>query len=417
MLHKIRNTYQSDFFRHNVVFFIGSLVVAVLNYLYHPIISRLLSVEEFGEVQVLFSILAQVSIPLSIGSLMALNLFANKHTEHSTEVKQVSLLMAYVTGGIALALIFFAPALRESLTLSSSVGIVLVAFAVLLSFFSLFAQSGLQATHRFGQVSAVNALTAGGKLLGAFALVSVGYGVYGAMGGFIIANCIALVYAWHVAPNFRSIPTFGRLTLTPELRRELRYGLVVLAGTGYITFMTTADTVFVKYFFDPETAGYYAGVSIVARIIFFGTSSIAGVLLAHVALRATRSENLRVLTQGLALTALLGGIGVALFSAFPHFITRLFLGQTYDTMAHLLPALALMVCIVSLTNVCVSYSIALRDTTLITVSILGIISTGILMVVLPTTPLGFVYSFLGGSILTLIYMVYDIYAKHKLPKP
>ena len=92
---------QDDFLRHNLIFFIGSIIVAVLNYLYHPIMSRMLSVEDFGEVQVLFSILGLVAVPLGIFNIIALNLYTNNNSYESPVVQQFSLLTAYVAGSTA----------------------------------------------------------------------------------------------------------------------------------------------------------------------------------------------------------------------------------------------------------------------------------------------------------------------------
>jgi O-antigen/teichoic acid export membrane protein len=74
MLHRARS---SVFLRHNAIFFIGSVAVGLLNYLYYPVIGRLLSPVAFGEVQTLISLFLQVAIFLMVLGLVTINIVAN----------------------------------------------------------------------------------------------------------------------------------------------------------------------------------------------------------------------------------------------------------------------------------------------------------------------------------------------------
>ncbi len=63
---KIKALADDRFVKNNVIFFFGSMGVAFLSYLYHPILGRIMKVEDFGEVQTLLSLVTQVSVPLGI---------------------------------------------------------------------------------------------------------------------------------------------------------------------------------------------------------------------------------------------------------------------------------------------------------------------------------------------------------------
>ncbi len=73
----VRTLRESTFVRHNAIFFAGSLSIGLLNYLYYPVIGRLLHPNSFGEVQVLFSLFAQISIFFGILGLITINITAN----------------------------------------------------------------------------------------------------------------------------------------------------------------------------------------------------------------------------------------------------------------------------------------------------------------------------------------------------
>ncbi|MBP6931477.1 MAG: hypothetical protein KBB62_02010, partial [Candidatus Pacebacteria bacterium] len=50
------------FFRQYAIYFTGSMVVAFLNYVFHPLLGRLLSPSDFGDIQALISLIAQSAI-------------------------------------------------------------------------------------------------------------------------------------------------------------------------------------------------------------------------------------------------------------------------------------------------------------------------------------------------------------------
>ncbi len=53
------------FLRHNAIFWSASLFVSFLNYLYYPVLGRLLDPTSFGETQTIISIFTQVDRFLS----------------------------------------------------------------------------------------------------------------------------------------------------------------------------------------------------------------------------------------------------------------------------------------------------------------------------------------------------------------
>ena len=320
---------QDDFLRHNLIFFIGSIIVAVLNYLYHPIMSRMLSVEDFGEVQVLFSILGLVAVPLGIFNIIALNLYTNNNSYESPVVQQFSLLTAYVAGSTAVLLLILAPFITSLLQLSGITEILIVAGIIVISALTIFGRAHLQATHRFAITSVANAISAGGKLVAAIALVYLGFNVTGAIGGLFIASIGSFLYIQFYAKKFIAFPSFKLLRLTPELRNEIGFGFIVLCGTGLITFLTMADIIFAKYLFTPEIAGLYSGISVVGRIVLFLTASITGVLLTHVKINHSVTENRKFLRKGLILTALIGGPALLLMVLAPKIVVSTLIGYLY----------------------------------------------------------------------------------------
>ena len=67
----------NQFLRHNAVFFAGSVAVGALNYLYYPVLGRLLEPGTFGEVQTLVSLFLQLGVFLTVLSMVIVNIVAN----------------------------------------------------------------------------------------------------------------------------------------------------------------------------------------------------------------------------------------------------------------------------------------------------------------------------------------------------
>src|SRR5688500_11834357 len=65
------------FLRHNAIFFVGSIAVGALNYVYYPILGRLLEPAAFGEVQTLISLFLQLTTFLMVLSIVTVNVVAN----------------------------------------------------------------------------------------------------------------------------------------------------------------------------------------------------------------------------------------------------------------------------------------------------------------------------------------------------
>ena len=68
------------FLRHYAIYFSWSMVVAALNYFFYPILSRMLSPSDFGDVQVFISLITQAGILFGAFTIVAVNITANTCT-------------------------------------------------------------------------------------------------------------------------------------------------------------------------------------------------------------------------------------------------------------------------------------------------------------------------------------------------
>jgi O-antigen/teichoic acid export membrane protein len=180
---------------------------------------------------------------------------------------------------------------------------------------------------------------------------------------------------------------------------ELKYALLVLTCSLAITGLYSVDIVVVKHYFDPHTAGLYAGISAVARIVFFLTVSVTQVLMPAVRINQDAKHNSSVLFKSLILLTVVGGSVLVIFWFAPSFVISRLMGDGYSAYANLLPRLSLFVFIISILNLFVTYHMALRRYGIALVSVIGVAASMVMLAENHSTLVAVVNSLLYGSLM------------------
>lgn len=407
----IKRLRRNSFLRHNAIFFFGSVVVGLLNYLYYPILGRLMPPTGFGEVQTLVSFFLQLSIFLSVLGLVTVNVAANyDNAERRNRVIFELERIALVAGLFLLVMSFVASHwLQGFFRFDSAVPFVVLAIAIFVTIPFTFRGAFVRGRHGFGVASLSNIIASAIKIIASIGLVVLGFGTAGAIWGLAIAQFVAFIYIAYWARNMglRQAPE-TRWRSRPDmelLAPELRYAGMVLVTSLLITLQFSIDILVVKHYFDAHTAGLYAGVATVARVLFFVTGSVSQVLMPSVKMRNTAGENRTLLLRSLALVAVTGLPVLALFIAVPGFVVHLLMGQTYTEFANLLPMLGLAIFVVSIVNLLVSYYMALRRYAIAPIVVVGAVVTYILMIQQHTNLAAIVQSLLIGGITMIVLII------------
>lgn len=407
---RITHIAQDSFWRHNAVFLAGSLLVAGVNYLYYPVTGRLLPVESFGEVQVAFTIFGLFSIMLIAVQAAAISITANTPTQRAKKtVAQFELVCLRVGILFGLFLALSSPLLSSWLKFDNPTPFILIGIALIISVFLNFRTAVLQGTKHFFQVSLAGLIASFGKLLFGSFFIGVGFSSFGALTGFILAQLLALLYAIHASGIGNNLlQQIVRALVTPFsqiFRTHRRYIISFVAASSLVTFLYTADTIVVKLLFDPATAGEYAGVAAIAKIVFFATASITGVLLASVGKSYRAAESRQRLLRSLALIGIIGGSCLVIFGLFPNQVIQLLIGEKYLPFAQYLPLLALTVFIVSMLNLFTNYQLAHHRYQIVWNLLTGALVVVIGLILFHNSIEGVVICFLVGSSTSLICFV------------
>lgn len=367
---------KDKFIKNNIIFFIGSIAVAVLNYAFHPIMSRMMSVEDFGEVQTLISMTYLVNSISIIFGTIAVNIVVNRDessNEHIKVLSQLYKLSLYIIGVFAFGIVVFSPYLKTVLQFESGLPFFPLAVGMLVGIPFIFYSAYLRGIKKFGVMSITGIIASAGKILFAVALILLGLHVVGAVSAFALATFSAFLYAFYKSRGKFKLSWQEQFVYSEQMKKELSYGILIFFSLGYITFLYTSDVIMVKYFFVPETAGLYSGIATIARIIFFATASVAGVILATIKIKGTYEENSLIMKKALIIIMGMGVVAMGAFYFFPSLIISILIGEKYLPLTSLLPLAGFYIFLTSLINLFYAYFLAIRDGRLIVISTIGFV--------------------------------------------
>jgi len=408
MKNMFNKVFQDKFLRHNFIFFCGSILVAFFNYLYHPILSRMMDIESFGEVQALISLFLLFSMVIGVFRTIVINIVAN--AQEIKEKQELILMLQkvglYVVSSFSLLIIILSSQLKLFFNFGSIYPFISLAVLLVLSLFFTFRSAILQALHRFVEVSIANIYLSAGRLIFAVLLVYIGWASFGAITAIVLSQFLALIYVYLKTSNHLMTLAKAKVKITSQIKKELSYALLVFSATLCITFLYSADVIIIKHYFPADQAGFYSGIATIARIIFFITGSVAGVLISHIKIENPDKENKKTLKKSLFLVGGLGGVALLTFLVFPDIVIKVLIGQKYLEYANLLPRLSLLLFLVSVINVFFFYYLALRKYFLAVIAILSPLLVIVLSYFRHDSLLEIINNFLWVSALILITLLF-----------
>lgn len=404
-------------FRNYILFFVGSIGIAFLNYIFHPILGHLLAPADFGELQAFIALVGQSAIIFGAFSVVTVNITANTDDVRErnailSELQKIALVAGFF---VLCILLLTLSSVQEFFNFNSSFVLLALAASLPLSAMSTFRNGFLQGSGDFTRLSIGGVLSAGSKIIFAVALFYFGFGVTGSILGIVLASSVSFVYLLYVTRNSLELKLKSDVLAlkSGSVKKELKYGVLVFFATSLIIVLYTTDVLIAKRSFTSEEAGLYSGISAIAKIIFFAIAPIAGILLSVIKVKNSYNENITILGKALAVAVTIGTVGVFTFYLFSGTIVKLMIGEAYVPYAHLLPEIGIVMFLASILNILLTYYLALRRYFLIIPSILGIAVVGVLLLVRQSSVLDMLKN-LTIIILISITILLIAYAKDHL---
>ncbi|MBU4216800.1 oligosaccharide flippase family protein [Candidatus Parcubacteria bacterium] len=409
----IKRVLRDEFVKNNIVLFVGSVMVAFLNYLYHPVLGRMMNVADFGEVQVIISLFMLTGVLGGVIKNVIVNITANKEEGDNQEevVLMLGKLSLYAVLLFSFLMIVFSGHLRRELNFHSDWPF--IALAVIVSWSMAFnvRLAVLQGLNKFLEISVSGAIVSLGRLIFAVIFVYIGWSSFGAIFGLLLAQVLAFYYVFLKTRQQLKLNAGKHIQIDGRIKKELWYGLSILISSFAVTFLYTFDVVLVKYFFSANEAGLYSGIATVGRIIFFLTASISMVLLSAVKIDKSKKDNLKTLSKGLLLTIGLGGATLLTFYLFYDMVVGLLIGSKYLLFSKYLFKLGILSFLASIVNLIFVYFFALRNKQIIFPSLLAPLFVLILTLFNHDTIMSVINNFIFGGVFVLTALLSLLYVE------
>src|SRR4030042_6567944 len=280
---------KSRFIKDNFIFMASTVLGGMLGYFFHFVVSRKLSVAEYGELQ------AITSLSLIFGVLSsALSYFIIKYSSvlasHGDRGGQAGFLSfltkKFKNPGFGVFVLYLAltPFLKIILHLKDYLGLIAIGFAVIFSVYSAVYVNSLQGWKKFLPVGVIGVSATALKLASGWALAS----AFPAASIVSFSILISAVLGWFLSKLYSRYewPADKTGAVSNNWREKYFSGDNFRKSFASILFFSLAlaaasnlDIIVVKSLTAPETAGYYAALSVLGKIILWLNLAVIGVLL------------------------------------------------------------------------------------------------------------------------------------------
>ncbi|MFH1225915.1 MAG: oligosaccharide flippase family protein [bacterium] len=384
MNHFIQQLKTSTVVRNSAILFIGTMIFNILNYVYHLVMSRMLSTNDFGELESLFALIYLLVVPATALMTVAMRFSSIYKAENNLAktrlfLKKFNQYLIFISLLIILSALIFGSLIAGFLKLENRQPVVLLGLFMAFYLFALLGQGVLQGWQKFSSVSVALVVQGVLKVGLAILFVWLAWGVSGAIGG-VMAAALAffLMIIYFQKRLFRQNDENKATRI--EYQEIWRYCWPVFFTLLAITALYNVDMMLVKHFFDAETAGNYGALAILGKIIFFATAPLISVMFPMVAeSHRLRGDYQKVLKQSLGLVLVVGLSPVILYFCWPKLIIALLVGSKFLAMAPYLGWLGLAIFFVSLINFLANFFLSIQKRKFIYFIILGVLALVVLM--------------------------------------
>jgi O-antigen/teichoic acid export membrane protein len=309
----------------SLVLLLGTGMVTLLNFGYNVAVARLLGPAGFGHAAAAVTLLMLVSALTLSFQLVCAKLVARNESVQARAAVYYGLLRRAWFFGILLgsAVMLGSEQLALYLNLPSSHEVVLLALGIAF-YIPLGAKRGaMQGVCAFGRLSWNFILEAVARFGAALLLVSVGFGVNGA----VAAISISVVLAYFLPP----VPVELNVQPDGQHSASVREGMQAIVFFVGQVVINNVDVLLVKHFFQPDTAGLYAAVALVGRVVYFASWSVVSAMFPISA--GTKSEDE---APSMVMLPLLFVIGISLLfvvtlTFMPDTVLRTVFGSQFNT--------------------------------------------------------------------------------------
>jgi len=346
--------------------FIGSMGANILAFLLNLFLARNLSYADYGIFASLLSVITLAAIPSnSINTIIvkfATAYFSKNEINKVNNFYLISFkfILLFSLAILSLFILFSGP-LSSYLHLENKFYIVITGLTVVAFYFSTLNTAFLQSIMKFAFISVIGFLGGFVKLIVGVVLVYAGFRVFAGLWSiFFMALGIFLIA---FVPLSRILKAVSKEKILIPKKEIINYSIPAFITVLFLTSFTSIDVILVKHFFNSSQAGFYAGLSLVGKVIFYFTAPIPLVMFPLLIKRHTIGQAYKKLFYLAMLLVLIPSSFITLFYfIYPQIVINLFLGgRDYLILSKYLGYFGIFLTLFSIVNVVVSLFLSLNE--------------------------------------------------------
>jgi len=405
---------KDKFVRSSAFLFIAMMMGNVFGYLFQIAMGRMLSVEEYGEINALMSLMVIFGIPF----ITLLNFFARESSVCLANGTLNSVRSIHKTGSFKIFLII-TPIIGILALLSPIIGnylgvtfqkVLLVLACVYITAFVTVNTGVIQGIQYFRGLSVISGGTSFFKFAYAVFFVWIGWGVYGALGGLLSTAVTLWGYSQWIILS--SLP-LEKKTIHLSFEEIYKYIGGLFLANLFFNAMTQADVMLVKHYFSSHEAGIYASAAVVGKAVMYLPGAIVLSLFPMVAAnKATGDSSINMLIKASVITIILSGSGVVILYIFPEFVMGSLFGTRYLSAASITALFGLAMLPMAFILLLMNYMLAQGRINFVGFMVPSVILEFVGIHFYRDTLQGVLYVIMMAGCITLIPMVLIIYYNH-----
>lgn len=351
---------------NSTIVFAGTIISSFFAYLFNMLMGRMLGPIQYGELTVILSLIMIIGV--IGGAVLTVSMRYSGELYNKNQIKALQKLFAFFTkylfflsiGLFIISAIFAAP-VAHFLLIENSLPVIIAFITVFFSLLIMINKGFLQGIQSFKSVSAVNVVEMFCRLAFGLLLVYLGFELNGAVSAIVLAAAIAYLISF--LPLKKILKQKAKQINFKFNKREIiSYSWPTLVTSILLALAMNFDIIAVKHYFDPETAGVYAAISTVAKIILYITMPISSVMFPMISEKTVKGDkHYKIFFMALLLTALATLVILAIYIIAPGKVISILYGADYLSLYQFLPEAGLFVLFYALSYLVINYYLVIKD--------------------------------------------------------
>lgn len=353
---------------NSIIMIIGTVLGGFFSYFFNMMVGRKLGPASYGDYAAIVSFMGI----LAVGGGAVTTVVMRYVGELSAEEDYRSVLKLFRTFSryilffsliVFILSLFLIKPIAHFFTIDELWPFVIALVGFVFSFLFVVNKGTLQGLQNFVSVSVLGALEMFLRCVIGLGLIFIGMKLTGAILGMVLGSMVAYTVSFlPIRKIFRKSRSSIASKFIFDRKEILGYSVPTFFSSFMLLVFLNMDIIVVKHYFDPKTAGLYAALSTIGKIIVYATGPLALVMFPMISEKRIKGEkHYKVFWLSLVLTLLAGLCIQIIYFLAPGKVITILYGNRFGEIYYLLPQVGFMILLYSLTNTLANYYLSIKS--------------------------------------------------------